>query len=107
MNSSFCLRLSRSRRLPIQHLHQLRHPALQRVRQPHERSKRRHFRAALEVADGGDARSAAFGELSLGEAAGEADFAEAFAEDVSFVAAIGAHSGRVAVDKRYLRIYPF
>lgn len=36
---------------PIQHLHQLRHPALQRIRQPHQRRQGRHLCAALEVTD--------------------------------------------------------
>jgi predicted ABC-class ATPase len=52
------------------------------------------------VTDRGDAGSAVLSELALRQAAGQTDLAEAFAEELSFIAAIWSHSGQKPLTSR-------
>ena len=91
----------------VENLHQLRNPALQSIRKPHQCGDRRHFRAALDVTDRGNARPTKFGEIALRQTSSETDLADAFADELSFIAAMRAHLDHVGLDKRPSRIYPF
>jgi hypothetical protein len=83
----------------IQEFDELRHFAFERVSNPHKRRDRRHLRASLDVTDRGNARPTTFGEVALRQTSGEADLANTFANELSFIAAMRAHLGHACLDK--------
>ena len=77
----------------IKHVDELRHFAFERVCNPNKRRNRRHLRAAFDVTDRGNARSAKFCEIALRQTSRESDLTDPFANKLSFIAAMRAHLG--------------
>src|SRR5258707_2136100 len=83
-------------RLPIQHPHQLRDVAVERVRQLHEHRQAGEGRAVLHLADEGVSRVDHLGERALAQAAAATQLAQATAENDSITLALRHEKTRSA-----------
>jgi hypothetical protein len=93
-------RAARLRFALVKHFDELAHRALQRIRQVKQRAERRHGHATFEITDDRHHRAAALRDLSLRQAAGEAQLAQVAAEYGGFIAAILTQTKTRSIDKR-------